>query len=260
MGFDLRRFDRRRWEAGKRRARTARLGGFDPRQIASIAAGYFWDPTATTGSGATITLPEGNGKSSYNLVTPAANTAPTTGTLNAQTVMQFTNGVPDQLLRTSATVQRGWSGATYFAAWVQASAAPGSIFGHWRTANNFLVQINPGDSRINGDFGAGATDNRFDVATFGATPFFVEAVFDPALAATARFAMAIDRVALNQNTANAIGTTLVDTSEYMTQGGVSGDNTTFNYTADFKLGMVYLANGIPSSAERNLIYSHRRLK
>jgi len=235
-------------------------GGFDPRLVPEIVAGYFWDPTFATGSGATLRVPEGNGKSTYDMVTPAANTAPTAGTINGQVVAQYANGSPDQLMRTSTTVQRGWTGATYFAAWVQAPAVVGSIMGHWRTANNLNLQLNTSDCRVQGDFGGGATEQRFPVAPFGATPFFIEGIFDPSQAATGRFIFTIDRVAQTPTTANALGAALTDTAEFITCGGAFNDSSTFNYTGDFKTGVVYLANGIPSAANRDLLFAFRALK
>lgn len=228
---------------------------FSPAHVPQVAAGFFWDPTRATGSGASIVVPEGNGKATYNMVTPAANTAPTAGLINGQVVAQYANGVPDQLMRTSAAVTRGWTGATYFAVWLQASAAIGSVFGHWRTANNLLCQINGADCRMF----VGAAEQRFSVAPLGATPFFLEAVYDPALAATARAAMFINRIALTQTTSVAIGATIPDTSEVLTAGGVAGDASNFNYSADFRTGVVYLANGLLSAADRDRLYNFRRL-
>lgn len=228
---------------------------FRPGNVAEIAAGYFWDPSQATGLGATLVVPEGNGKTAYNMITPAANTAPTGGVINGQVVAQYANGSPDQLMRTAAGVQRGWTGATYFACWIRAAAAVGSIFGHWRTAQNLLVQLNGGDSRII----SGATEQRFSLAPFGATAFFLEAGYDPSLAASARFFMAINRVALTQTTSVSVPATLPDTGEYLTAGGTVVDSTTFNYAADFATGQVYLGNGIPSAADRDRLYRYKPL-
>jgi hypothetical protein len=242
--------------------RNALLSGssFDPRSVPEVAAGYFWDPTNATGAGATLTVPEGNGKSTYDMITPMAGTAPTPGTLNGQVVAQYANGSPDQLMRTNATVTRGWTGATYFAAWIQTGAATGGVFGHWRTANNLLLQLNAGDSRVNASDGGAAVGNRFAAVTFGATPWFIEALFDPAQVDVGRLRLFVDRVELTPTLTSSIGTTLADTSEYITAGGTVGDNTTLNYTADFKTGVVYLANGIPSAAARDRLYAFRALK
>ena len=244
-----------------RRRKMARQGGaFDPRQVPEIAAGYFWDPTSATGTGATLVVPEGNGKSTYNMVTPAANTAPTPGTINGQVVAQYANGTPDQIMRTNTTVQRGWTGATYFACWLQATTAPGNILGHYRTAQNLLLEVGA-DARVAADTGAGLQEQRFGAALpFGAAPFFMEGVFDPSQAAAARLRLFVDLVEQVPTLTVAAGSSLVDTAEFLTCGGVGGDSSTFNYTADFKTGVIYLGNGIPSAANRALLYAFRALK
>ena len=233
---------------------------FQPSQVPEISAGYWWDPARVTGSGATFAMPEAQGKSAYDLVTPASNTTPVTGTLNSKPTLTFTNGSPDQLLRTAATKTRGWTGATYMALWLQASAAPGSVAGHWRTANNLLLQLNAGDSRVNGSDGGAAVGNRFAALTFGATPYFLEAVFDPSQGSTGRLRYFVDLAELTPTLTSSIGTTLADTAEYISIGGTAGDSTTLNYTATFTVGRTYLGNGIPSSANRARLYAAGALK
>jgi hypothetical protein len=231
----------------------------DPRLIPEVAAGYFWDPTQVTGSGATLVIPEGNGKTAYNMVTPSASAAPTAGVLNGQAVLQYVNGTPDQLIRTNATVQRGWTGATYLAVWLQAAIGPGSILGHYRTAQNLQLQVASAVTRVGADTGTGFQQQRFDGLNY-ATPLFIEAIFDPSQAATGRLRLFVDRVEKTATLTVSPGTSLVDTAEFITAGGINGDNLSTNYNNDFKAGAIYLANGIPSDADRDLLFSHRRLK
>lgn len=239
---------------------TMGAGAFDPRQVPEIAAGYFWDPTAATGSGATLVIPEGNGKSTYNLVTPGASAAPTIGAVNGQAVAQYANGVPDQLTRTNAAVTRGWTGASYFAAWFQAGANVGSIFGHWRTANNLILILSGATSGIIVNDGANE-EYRWGVGACDGTARFIEGMFDPSQVATNRCRLFFDLVEQTAPTLNpAVGSTITDTSEFITVGGTVGDGSTFNYTNDFKTGIVYLGNGIPSAADRLRIFGHRALK
>lgn len=237
---------------------------FNPGQVPEIAAGYWWDPAVTTGSGATLTMVEMGGKTSYNQVTPAAGEAPSTATINGQTVMAYTNGSPDRIFRTSATQTRGFSGGFVLWGWISCSSAPGSIWGHWRTANNILLQLTATDIRFYcRDTSPLTNEARFPLPAGGyaAGPFFGEFVFDPSQGvATNRMQAFYDRVQQTPTLAPSPGTTLTDTSEFLTFGGTVGDNNATNYSADWKHGVFGITNGIPSTGNRDLTYGFKALK
>lgn len=257
----LRRIDPRRRAAAQRAVRARRkIGGFHPSQVATVVAGYYWEPAAATGSGtAGFSMPEASGKSSYNMVTPAANTAPTITTINGQPAVQFTNGSPDQLLRTSATVQRGFTGSVMIWGWVHAQTTnTGGILAHVRTATNVMLQLNSADTRITWTDDGGGKNARFSLPPGGyvAGPFYYEAVLKQGLDAE----VWINRVQQTPSLVGTMGTTLQDTSEFLNYGGITGDSSTFNYLGDFAVGVMGITNGIPSDAERDRLFGYRRLK
>lgn len=236
-----------------------RNAAFSPLQVPEVVAGYFWDPTAGSGGGgAGFVVPEGNGKSAYNMITPAANAAPTLGTVNGATVVTYANGSPDQLARTSANVQRGWTGATMIAGWF--TAAGGSVLGHWRPTANVLIVL--GATRIDLHAHDG-TANREAQHTISAgwidSPAYVEAVFDPTQAATNRLQIWVNRVQIAPSVAPSMGAALRDDASLLSFSGTVGDSSTFNIVANFSHGVVYLTNGIPSAAVRDSMFNHRRL-
>jgi hypothetical protein len=240
----------------------ARRRGFYLGSIPQVAAGYFWDPASASGSAlASFALPEGSGRTTHNMITPAVETAPAIGTINGQAVITYTNqAAADDLARTAATT-RGWTGETYFAAWFNMATAAGFVFGHYRTAQNFAVQFNAGDVRVYGHDGTALREYRFPVPPGGyaAGPFFCEAAFVPSAGATNRLQLWYGLAAQTPSVTASMGASLQDSSEVLTFGGTAGDATALNITATFSHGVAVLASGIPSAADRARFMAHKRL-
>ncbi len=232
-----------------------------PQQVRAVAAGYFWDPASGQGSAtAGFLLPEGNGKTAYNIVTPSAGVAPALTTVNAQAAVLYANGTPDKCARVSGTVSRGFTGAAMLWGWVSAATAPGVVLHHGRTANIFMLQLNTNDVRVYVDTGSGSNESRFPNPTYANGPFYYEGVFDPSQAATSRLRLFIDRVEITPNVAGSPGTSMLDTAEVMGHCAFTSDSSNFNVAADVKLGVTGITNGLPSDAERDLMFNYRRFK
>ena len=233
---------------------------FLPQFVAEVAAGYFWDPRQAAGSGATFTVPEGNGKTAYDLVTPSAGAAPSLTTVNGRPAILFTNGSPDRLLRTAATKQRGFTGSMMIFGWVSRAANLGSIIGHARTATNLLLQYTPSDIRFVASDGSNQ-EARFPLPTGGlaAGPVYYEFVIDLTQAATAKMQAWYNRVQQTPTLAATFGSSVQDTSEFIQVGGLVSDNTTANYAADFTVGTWGITSGVPSSANRDRLYHYGAL-
>lgn len=232
---------------------------FRPGNVAEVAAGYFWDPTDATGSGgAGFALPEGNGKTAYNMITPSAGAGPATGTVNGREVITYANGSPDRLARTSANVQRGWTGATMLAGWF--TAAAGNVFGHWRPTANFLLVLSATRIDLHAHDG---TANREAQHTMPAgwitAPQYIEAVFDPTQAATNRLQIWVNQVQIAPSVAPSMGATMRDDATLLSFSGTVSDSSIFNITSDFSHGVVYLTNGIPSAAARDQLRNFKAL-
>ena len=243
-------------------SRPSRRRGFNPRNIAAVASGYWWDPAKVVGSGASIVLPEASGKSAFDLVTPAANTAPTLAFINGNPVLTFTDAAPDSLLRTATTKQRGFTGSCMIWGWVSNAAGVGSVLNHWRTANNLQVQVNGSDCRLNASDGGAAVGARFPIPPGGyaAGPFYFEAVIDLSVAdATDRLQMFYNRVKQVPTLAATFGTAVLDSAEYINMCGASADSNNSNILATVSVGAWGITNGIPSTAERDALYNWRRL-
>lgn len=235
---------------------------FDPRQVAEVAAGYFWDPLAGSGSGAAgFLIPEGNGKTDFNMVTPAAGVAPSLATINGQAVATYTNGTPDKLARTALVQTRGITGPSVIWGWINAATAPGVVFGHYRTAQQFALQLNPADCRVYVHDGVSLSESRFPNPTYANGPFYYEAIFDPdAASPTNRIQFSIDRVIQVPSVAGSPGVDMQDLAEFFTFGGATSDNSNFNYNATFSCGVMGTTDGIPSNASLEALFNHRRLK
>lgn len=237
---------------------------FDPRQVPEVAAGYFWDPLAGSGSGAAgFTIPEGNGKTAYNLITPAAGVAPALSTINGQAVVTYANATPDKIARVSGTVQRGFTGAAMIWGWVSTPGPNiGLVLQHGRSTLQFGLQLNTSDVRVYVHDGSSTVESRFPLPPGGyaAGPFYYEAPFVPSAAATSRLQLTFDRVAQVPNVAGSPGTTMQDTAEVMGCSANGGDSSNFNISADFSAGVMGITDGIPSDAHRDLLFAHRRLK
>jgi hypothetical protein len=241
-----------------------RRSGFDPRQVAQVAAGYFWDPTFATGSGlAGFTIPEGNGKTTHNVITPSAGTAPAIGTMNGQAIVTYTNqAVADDMART-ASVQRGFTGAMGFGGWINQAAAAGTLIVHGRGVNqNAYMQFAAGSVRVGVHDGSGSHESQFPIPPGGyaAGPFFIFGTFNPALAAAVRIGLSIDTVAQTANVAGTPGTTARDTADVIALGGTLNDASTSNITGDWSHGVLYWTDGIPSAADLARMFAHLRLK
>jgi hypothetical protein len=238
--------------------------GFDPRSVSQVAAGYFWDPTAASGSGvAGFLLPEGNGKTTHNVITPSAGAAPAIGTLNGRAIITYTNqAVADDMARTAA-VQRGFTGAMGFGGWINQAAAVGTVFVHGRGANmNCYIQCAAGSVRIGVHDGVGNNESQFPVPPGGyaAGPFFIWGTYNPALAATARLGLSFDGVTQVPAVAGAPGATARDVSDVIALGGSAGDANTGNITGNWSHGVLYLIPGTLSASDLLRIMQHKALK
>lgn len=230
---------------------------FLPQFVAEVAAGYFWDPARATGNGATFTVPEGNGKTAYDMVAPSAAVAPTTATVNGRPVITYANGVSDDsLLRTSVIKQRGWTGATMIFGWISCASAPSIVFGHWRTVNNIEIQLTAGSIRL------GASDGTTQEAIFplppggyAAGPFYIEAIATP----NAAHQMWYNRVQQTPTSSASLGATLRDTASFLSFSGTQADSGTNNILADFKAGLFGVTNGVPSANNRDRLYRYGAL-
>lgn len=232
---------------------------FRPASVAEVAAGYFWDPESASGSGsAGFVLPEGNGKTTHNMITPSAGAAPAMGTVNGRGVITYANGSPDRIARTNANVQRGWTGATMLAGWFTAPA--GSVVGHWRPTANLLLVLGATRIDLHAFDGTATREAQYTMpAGWAASPVYVEAVFDPAQAATNRLQIWVNRLQIAPSVAPSMGAAMQDTASLLSFSGTVGDASTFNHAADFSHGMAYLTNGIPSAAVRDRLRSHKAL-
>ena len=224
---------------------------FLPQFVAEVAAGYFWDPARATGSGATFTVPEGNGKTAYDMIVPSAAVAPTTSTINGRTVVSHTNAADDSLTRTSAVKQRGWTGATMIFGWVSCASAPSIIFGHWRSVNNIEIQLTASDIRLGASDGT-VREARFPLPPGGyaAGPFYIEAIATP----NAAHQMWYNRVQQTPNVSASLGATLQDTASFLSFSGTQSDAGVNNILADFKVGLFGITNGVPSANNRDRLY------
>jgi hypothetical protein len=231
---------------------------FDPGQIAAVAAGYWWDPAAVRGSGASIVLPEMNGRSAYDMVTPSANTAPTATTINGRPVLTYTNGADDSLLRTAAKQTRGWTGATYVWGWINSPSAPDNVLGHYRTAHNIVISLNSSRITIIVHDASSDQEAHFPLPPGGyaAGPFFYELLAKPGSA----ISFAVDRVAQTPSLSATVATSVQDSSEYITVGGTVGDAGSSNYSASFSAGAFGIAQGEPTTLERDALFAFRALK
>lgn len=248
-----------------RRRRNSYQGGqFDPRTVAEVAAGYFWDPAAGSGSGtAQFLLPEGNGKSAYNIITPSASVAPALSTVNGRAVAVYANGAPDKTSRVSGTVQRGFTGAAMIWGWIHTTAANiGIVFGHFRTNQQFALQLNTADIRVYVHDGSSLAESRFPLPPGGysAGPFYYEGLYVPSAGATSRIQLTTDRVAQVPNVAGSPGTSMQDLAEVLGFSASTADSSNFNISGDFSAGIMGVTSGIPSDDDRNRLFNLARLK
>jgi hypothetical protein len=250
----------------RRRNRRHRSGGgvFSPSQVAQVAAGYFWDPAAGSGSGgAGFLIPEGNGKTAYNIITPSAGVAPTITTINGQSVVLYANSAPDKCARVAGNVQRNFTGEMMIWGWVSAPGPNiGFVLHHGRAVVQFGLQLNTADVRVYVHDGTGVIESRFPLPPGGyaAGPFYYEAPFVPSALATNRLQLTIDRVAQVPAIAGSPLATAQDIAEVMGFAAQSSDSSNFNISGDYSAGVMGITNGIPSDADRNLLFNHKRLK
>lgn len=245
-------------------ARGSFKGQFSPQRVPEAAAGYFWDPAAASGSAsASFLLPEGNGKSAYNMLTPSVTVAPALTSVNGQPAVFFANGTPDKCIRATGNVQRGFTGACMIWGWISAPGANvGPIFSHSRASGNLSINLTTADVRINMHDGVGAIESRFPLPPGGyaAGPFYYEGLFVPSAAATSRLQLTIDLVAQVPTLAGSPGTSMQDTADVMGFSSSANDTSNFNMNGDCTIGIMGLTNGIPSDEDRVKLFNYRRLK
>lgn len=238
---------------------------FSPSQIAAVAAGYYWDPAQAVNSGlATFSLPEAQGKTTYNQITPSLAAAPTIGTINGRAVIQHTNLTSpsiDSVTRNSAQLARGWTGAMMVAGWFQMpGAGAGAIFAHWRSNQNFLLATGTTRVDISAHDGTANREQQHPVASgWALTPVYLEALFDPSQGATNRLQFWINRVQVTPSVTATMGATMRDTASFLSFSGTVSDGSGFNLSGSYNHGVFYLCNGIPSAVERDQLFNHRRL-
>lgn len=206
-------------------------------------------------------MPEGNGKTAYNMVTPSLAAAPVISTVNGRAAIQHINRTSpsiDSVARTPTTVTRGWTDSLMMAGWFSLAAATGSPFNHWRTNNNILFSLGNTRLDISGNDGVSVKENQHTVpASWLSSPVYIEAVFDHTAAATNRLQMWINRVQLAASFASSMGASLTDNLSFLCFSGSANDGSGFNISAGFFHGVFYLTRGIPSAANRDLLYAHR---
>ena len=242
-------------------ARGSFKGSFSPARVPEVALGYFWDPAAGQGSAAAgFLLPEGNGKTAYNMITPSVTVAPTLTTVNGQAAVLFSQATPDKCARVSGNVTRGFTGATMIWGWVNVGAAPGIVLHHSRANNTFMIQLNTSDVRVYVDDGSSGTESRFPNPTYASGPFYYEGLFVPSAAATSRIQLTVDRVAQVPGVAGSPGATMRDTADVMGLCAQAGDSSNFNINADCTTGVMGITNGIPSDEDRDRLFNYRRFK
>lgn len=243
-------------------ARGSFKGNFRPQNVPEVQTGYFWDPAAGSGSGAAgFLIPEGNGKSAYNIITPSAGVAPSFDTVNGQTVVTYANGVPDKTARVTGTVTRGFTGAAMIWGWFNTPGPNiGLVLQHGRAVLQFGLQLNTGDVRVYVHDGSSTVESRFPNPTYANGPFYYEGLFVPSAAATSRIQLTIDRVAQVPTVAGSPGTTMQDSAEVLGCSTNGGDSSNFNISGDFSAGVAGITNGIPSEEHRDRLFNYRRLK
>ena len=237
-------------------------GSFSPGRIPEVALGYFWDPASGQGSAAAgFLLPEGNGKTAYNMITPSAGVAPTLTTVNGQAAVLCANANPDKNARVSGTVTRGFTGAAMIWGWISAPGPNvGVIVHHARATNNFQIQLNTSDVRVYVHDGVGSIEARFPNPTYASAPYYYEAVFDPSQSATNRMQLFVDRVQITPNVAGSPGTSMQDPADVMGLCSQTNDSSNFNLNGDATTGVFGITNGIPSDENRDRLFNYRRLK
>jgi hypothetical protein len=244
---------------------TGGASSFQPSDVPAVAAGYYWDPAQAVNSGsASFALPEAQGKTSFNQITPSLGAAPTIGTINGQAVVQHINRTApsiDSLTRTSTQLARGWTGATMVCGWFSAASGAGLVFAHWRSNTNFEISI--GNTRLDvaGHDGTSTKEAQHPMPAgwLSSGPVFLEARFVPSEPATNRLQAWVNRVRITPGSTPSMGPTLRDATSFLSFSGSVSDGSGFNISADFSHGVVCLCNGIPSEAEIDAIYNHRRL-
>jgi hypothetical protein len=195
------------------------------------------------------------------MITPNAGVAPLLATVNSQTVATYTNGAPDKLARTALVQTRGITGPSMIWGWISAATAPGLVFGHFRTAQQFAIQLNGSDVRVYVHDGVTVVESRFPNPTYANGPFYYEGIFDPdAASPTNRIQLTIDRVAQVPSVAGSVGVDMQDLTEFFTFGGCTSDASNFNYNATFSCGVMGVTDGLPAAAARDSMFGHRRLK
>lgn len=244
---------------------------FDPTTVAEIAAGYFWDPASASGlGGAGFKIPEGNGHTSFDLVQATVASQPTALSENGavQYRMRSAFDANPSVLATAATVQAGWTGATYLAGWFRLPNNGGVSVG-----NNTLMSHQPsaaGQRRIvlstqtsgNAMLGTTSTDGTASVNQTFAPVFttanwiYVEQLFDPSLTGNARLALLADFSAIAVTVGGAIPASLFDGN---TKIGVACRVATASGNPDFvDWASFYYGNGIPSLANRKRLRNRHR--
>jgi hypothetical protein len=70
----------------------------------------------------------------------------------------------------------------------------------------------------------------------------------------------VDRILIAASVTASLGSSMQDLASYLSTSGSAGDSSSFNISADFAHGVVYLTNGVPSDADRDRLFHYHRLK
>lgn len=269
---------------GQRAATAGVHGPWLPQAIAQVAAGYYWLAVSATGHGtALFTVPEGNGNVAFNLPQVTVATQPTVLTENGGTQFRMRRAADanPSWLATAGTVQAGWTGPTYLAAWVRLPDAAGDVTGSGTLLGHFLATGNQrrlswsllstttpdsvsSTNSVDGAVTTGLTTRWGPQPLAGAAWHWLEWVFDPALTLPAQtgdgsgvanklklYADFADQVRILDNVVDqtAVFNALAAIQVMSRSGNLANVDTTDWATC-------YYANGIPSRENREALMRH----
>lgn len=238
---------------------------FSPEMVSEVAAGYWYDPLQATGSDSiAFASPEAGAKATHNLTTPSADAAPQITTVNGKPAIEYlsrTSPLIDELARTG-NVQRGFTGSAMLWAWISCAAGPGVVLFHSRSPLQFALSLGSADVRGFVHDGTSQREQRFPLPPGGyAAPFFycLKFVASEAVASN-RIQLEIDRVAQAPTLTASPGTTMQDAAAVLGCCGSLSDGSGFNTSSSATIGCWGLTLGIPSDADLDRLFNHRRMK
>lgn len=249
---------------GRRGNTTTNSRSFDPRMVAEIAAGYYWEADAATGLGTTgFKIPEGNGHTTFDLIQATVASQPTALSENGGVQFRMRKGADPNPVKmaSSGNVTAGWTGATYVGAWLR---LPVDLTG----INNLFQHASSGAGRIallttNGtpdifrvnvvDAAQAFTNSQFSTPFADLAWHWIEAIFDPALVLGGSgpndYVKAFsDFVAMTRTATATHPSALADANGTVRLGQTSTGSA--NDADNYDIAAAYYANGIPTLANR----------